>query len=110
MFEDSRTPGAGHSGKWYSRLRSCPPVRSTPTRWSPILVTVTGQVAGSCHCNVRPGSVARPAGGPEEYSDQTRRDAMAIDLTGGLSDDREYVFATQPDNPEMRESVNVWVW
>src|SRR6202051_2624553 len=35
---------------------------------------------------------------------------MAIDLTGGLSDDREYVFATQPDNPEMRESVNVWVW
>jgi hypothetical protein len=35
---------------------------------------------------------------------------MAIDLTGGLSDDREYVFATQPDDPQMRESVNVWVW
>ena len=35
---------------------------------------------------------------------------MAIDLTGGLSDDREYVFATQPDDPEMRESVNTWVW
>ncbi len=35
---------------------------------------------------------------------------MAIDLTGGLSDDREYVFATQPEDPEMRESVNVWVW
>ena len=35
---------------------------------------------------------------------------MAIDLTGGLPDDREYVFATQPDNPEMRESVNTWVW
>jgi hypothetical protein len=35
---------------------------------------------------------------------------MTIDLTGGLSDDREYVFATQPDDPEMRESVNVWVW
>jgi hypothetical protein len=35
---------------------------------------------------------------------------MAIDLTGGLSDDREFVFATQPDEPEMRESVNTWVW
>ena len=35
---------------------------------------------------------------------------MAIDLTGGLSDDREYVFASQPDDPEMRESVNTWVW
>lgn len=35
---------------------------------------------------------------------------MTIDLTGGLSDDREYVFAEQPADPEMRESVNVWVW
>jgi hypothetical protein len=35
---------------------------------------------------------------------------MAIDLSGGLSEDREYVFEVQPDNPEMRESVNVWVW
>ena len=35
---------------------------------------------------------------------------MATDLTGGLGDDREYVFATQPDEPEMRESVNVWAW
>ena len=35
---------------------------------------------------------------------------MGLDLTGGLSDDREYVFATQPKNPEMRESVNAWVW
>jgi hypothetical protein len=35
---------------------------------------------------------------------------MAIDLTGGFSDDREYVFATQPDDPEMRESVNAWIW
>ena len=35
---------------------------------------------------------------------------MAVDLTGGLSDDREYVFAEQPDDPEMRESVNTWVW
>ncbi len=35
---------------------------------------------------------------------------MAVDLTGGLGDDREYVFATQPDDPEMRESVNAWIW
>jgi hypothetical protein len=35
---------------------------------------------------------------------------MAIDYTGGLSEDREFVFATQPDNPEMRESVNTWIW
>ena len=35
---------------------------------------------------------------------------MAIDFTGGLSEDREYVFAEQPSDPEMRESVNTWVW
>lgn len=35
---------------------------------------------------------------------------MAVDLTGGLGDDREYVFAAQPDIPDMRESVNAWIW
>ena len=35
---------------------------------------------------------------------------MSVDLTGGLNDDREYVFATQPADPEMRESVNIWAW
>jgi hypothetical protein len=35
---------------------------------------------------------------------------MAVDLTGGLGDDREYVFAKAPDDPEMRESVNAWIW
>lgn len=35
---------------------------------------------------------------------------MEVDLTGGFSEDREFVFATQPDNPEMRESVNAWIW
>jgi len=35
---------------------------------------------------------------------------MGIDLSGGLADAREFVFAEQPDDPEMRESVNVWVW
>jgi prepilin-type processing-associated H-X9-DG protein len=35
---------------------------------------------------------------------------VAIDLTGGLSEDLEYVFAEQPSEPEMRESVNAWIW
>lgn len=33
---------------------------------------------------------------------------MTIDLTGGLSADREHVFADKPDNPEMRDSVSFW--
>ena len=35
---------------------------------------------------------------------------MSVDLTGGLDDAREFVFPRQPDDPEMRESVNVWAW
>lgn len=35
---------------------------------------------------------------------------MSIDLTGGLADDLEFVFASKPDDPEMRESVNAWIW
>lgn len=35
---------------------------------------------------------------------------MGADLTGGIGDEREYVFAEQPDDPEMRESVNAWIW
>ena len=35
---------------------------------------------------------------------------MAVDLTGGLSEDREFVFGEQPADPEMRESVNAWIW
>jgi prepilin-type processing-associated H-X9-DG protein len=35
---------------------------------------------------------------------------VTIDLTGGLSDELEYVFTEQPDDPEMRESVNAWIW
>lgn len=33
-----------------------------------------------------------------------------VDLTGGLSADREFVFAEQPSDREMRESVNAWIW
>ena len=35
---------------------------------------------------------------------------MTTDLTGGLSDDLEYVFDAQPEDPELRESVNAWIW
>src|SRR5262249_21983654 len=35
---------------------------------------------------------------------------MAVDLTGGLDEAREFVFAKQPGDPAMRESVNVWMW
>ena len=35
---------------------------------------------------------------------------MGVDLTGGLDPARELVFAEQPPDPEMRESVNVWLW
>ena len=34
---------------------------------------------------------------------------MAIDLTGGLDASREYVFAQRPDDPEMRDAVNMWI-
>jgi hypothetical protein len=34
---------------------------------------------------------------------------MAIDLTGGLDTSREYVFAKRPDDPEMRDAVNMWI-
>jgi hypothetical protein len=34
---------------------------------------------------------------------------MAIDLTGGLDVSRENVFARRPDNPEMRDSVSMWI-
>jgi len=35
---------------------------------------------------------------------------MAIDLSGGLAAEREFVFAEQPGDPDMRESVNIWAW
>jgi hypothetical protein len=35
---------------------------------------------------------------------------VAIDLTGGIVPEREYVFAERPDNPEMRDSVSFWVF
>ncbi len=35
---------------------------------------------------------------------------MAVDLSGGLEAAREFVLAQQPDDPDMRDSVNVWMW
>lgn len=35
---------------------------------------------------------------------------MTIDLTGGLDEELEFVFAEQPADPDMRESVNAWIW
>ena len=35
---------------------------------------------------------------------------MTVDLSGGLGEEREFVFGEQPDEPEMRESVNAWIW
>jgi hypothetical protein len=34
---------------------------------------------------------------------------MAVDVTGGIDPAREQVFATRPDDPEMRDSVRLWV-
>lgn len=34
---------------------------------------------------------------------------MSIDLTGDLDASRDYVFAKRPDEPEMRDAVNMWV-
>jgi hypothetical protein len=34
---------------------------------------------------------------------------MTIDLTGGIDPRRELVFADRPDDPEMRDSVSMWV-
>jgi prepilin-type processing-associated H-X9-DG protein len=35
---------------------------------------------------------------------------MTLDVTGGLREDWEYVWAHQPEDPEARESVNAWIW
>lgn len=33
-----------------------------------------------------------------------------IDLSGGYGDELGLVWATKPDDPELRESVNAWIW
>ncbi len=34
---------------------------------------------------------------------------MTTDLTGGLEPEQDYVFATAPDNPDMRQGMSIWV-
>ena len=34
---------------------------------------------------------------------------MAVDLTGGIDRAREFVLAEKPENPEVRDAVNVWI-
>jgi hypothetical protein len=34
----------------------------------------------------------------------------AMDLSGGLDRGREQVFAERPDDPLLREAVNMWIW
>ena len=77
---------------------------------------VSFSLGGTCGCpgTLNPlASPKMPAPGlghtaPDGFEDEGR--TVAVDLTGGLGDEREYVFATQPDDPEMRESVNAWIW
>lgn len=35
---------------------------------------------------------------------------MTIDLTGGFDDELEFVWPEAPDEPDLRESVNAWIW
>lgn len=35
---------------------------------------------------------------------------MSVDLTGGLGDELEYAFPTKPEDSELRESMNAWIW
>jgi hypothetical protein len=35
---------------------------------------------------------------------------VAIDLSGGFDESLGLVWATQPDDPDLRESVNAWMW
>jgi hypothetical protein len=35
---------------------------------------------------------------------------VTVDLSGGFDDELGLVWAAQPENPEMRESVNAWIW
>ena len=35
---------------------------------------------------------------------------MTVDLTGGYGDELEFVYSSQPEDPDLRESVNAWIW
>lgn len=43
------------------------------------------------------------------FIDPAERETMTADLTGGLPLEREAVFVDPPDDPEMREGINIWL-
>ena len=49
-------------------------------------------------------SPTSPTGLPQRECDH-----VPIDLTGGLSDSREYLFLSVPKTEGMRDAVNMWV-
>ena len=56
---------------------------------------------------------ALPIRHPGDVLDQPltqKEQTMAIDLTGGIDPAREFVFGARPDDPEMRDSVSIWVF
>ena len=46
---------------------------------------------------------------PLDLAHLTRGAHVSIDLTGGIDPAREFVFAERPDDPEMRDSVSIWI-
>ena len=47
---------------------------------------------------------------PHDDLDRVGGPVMTVDVTGGLIEDWEYVWARQPEDSEARESVNAWIW
>ena len=52
---------------------------------------------------------AAPGGGLTAKR-KRKADTMPIDLTGGLPADWELMYTTPPEDREMRESHNAWIW
>ena len=46
----------------------------------------------------------------ERFPDREQEEhGMTIDLTGGLEPEQDYVLATAPYNPDMRQGMSIWV-
>jgi hypothetical protein len=58
--------------------------------------------------NVRP-KFAHYVSRAVHWNAAERIEDMAIDLSGGLPDSREYLFAVAPETESMRDAVNMWV-
>jgi hypothetical protein len=62
-------------------------------------------VAGASALGVTAGALSSAA----SAASKTETGKMPKDLSGGLPDSREYLFAERPAEPEMRDAVNVWI-